>query len=242
MDLFTKRCAILAGSLLTTAASADMIKIADSVVDFSGVQGGAGWSYGWYADNDVMLSGETGSVNTANFNSFSYYSAPNAWWTHDTNSATSGGGSSPFYLTVVTAELMHASAPIPGAGNVASDVLWASRRWTSDISGQIQILGHIAKFDQGAILGDGTEAYILVDGVAVYHRTVAGNDYVGIDYALDLQVNAGSVIEFVLGSNETGLNDATVFTSEILGNPVPTPGAIALMGVGGLLAGRRRRN
>ena len=82
MDRMYKACAIVAGTLLTTAASADLIKVADSINEFSGVQGQDSWSYGWYAGDDVSLSGGAGSLDTAKFNAFEHYASGGGWWTH----------------------------------------------------------------------------------------------------------------------------------------------------------------
>lgn len=241
MDRIISACAIAAGSLLGSVASADMVKLADSRLEFSGVQGSDGWSYGWYADADIAHTQGFAAVNTANFQEFGYYAPGSGWWTHDSVSAGSGDGGSPYFLTVVTADAMHANAPIPGSQEIADDVRWASRRWTSDITGTIDIIGHIAKADQGSLLGDGIDAYVIIDGISVYYYGVEVGDYTGTDFSLTAAVSEGSVVEFIVGSRQSGLFDAVSFRSEIFGTPVPTPGALALLGAGGILAGRRRR-
>ena len=241
MDRKISACAIVAGSLLASAASADMVKLADSRLEFSGTQGADGWSYGWYAGEDIAAAPGFAAVNTAGFQTFSYYASGTGWWTHDAASASSGSGGSPFFLTVVTEEAMHANAPIPGSQEVGDSIRWASRRWTSEISGTIDILGHVAKADQGSLLGDGADAYIVVDGISVYHYGVEVGDYEGASFNLSVAVSEGSTVEFIVGARESGLFDAVNFRSEIYGAPVPTPGALALLGAGGLLAGRRRR-
>ncbi|RMH25608.1 MAG: hypothetical protein D6692_10620 [Planctomycetota bacterium] len=241
MDRIISVCAIAAGSLLGSVASADMVKIADSLQEFSGIQGVDGWSYGWYADADIAHTPGFAAVNTANFQEFEYYAPGSGWWTHDSVSASSGAGGSPYFLTVVTADAMHANAPIPGSHEIADDIRWASRRWTSEISGTIDIIGHIAKMDQGSLLGDGIDAYVIIDGISVFYYGVEVGDYTGTDFSLSATVTEGSVVEFIVGSRQSGLFDAVSFRSEIYGQPVPTPGALALLGAGGLLAGRRRR-
>lgn len=240
MDRMYKACAIVAGTLLTTAATADVVKVADSITEFSGVQGQDSWSYGWYAGDDVALSGGVGSLDTGDFKMFEHY-APAGWWTHDAASADAGLGATPFFLTVITADLMHSNAPVAGSTDVASEIRWASRRWTSEVDGNVTIDGSVSKYNYGGALGDGTEAYILLDGAVVYHYDVANDDFEGTSFSFDLNVLAGSQIELVLGANDDGLFDATAFAAEITGEVVPAPGVIALLGMGGLLAGRRRR-
>lgn len=240
MDRLIKMTVVAAGATFAATASADLVKVADSIQEFAGAQGVNNWSYGWYAEENVGLSNGSGSLNTSNFQNLEHFASSSNWWTHDAASAASGQEGSPFFLTVITAQFMHANAPIPG-GNIADESRWASRRWTSDISGEVQLLGQLAKVDQGPLLGDGVDAYITVDGQIAFHYAVAADDYAGTTFDLSLNVVEGSVIEFVIGGNESGLNDAVLFSSEIMANVVPAPGAVALMGMGGLLIGRRRR-
>ncbi len=241
MDRMILMGVLAAGSVFAASASADIVKVADSIQEFSSVQGQDGWSYGWYADDQVGLSGGSGSLDTSNFQEFEHYDGQIGWWTHDAASAASGEEQTPFFLTVITSQYMHANSPIAGEPSVATEARWASRRWTSDIDGQVQVLGRLAKVDQGPLIGDGIDAYITIDGEVAFHYAVAGDDLAGTTYDLTLDVNEGSVIEFVIGGNESGLNDAVVFTSEIMGDVVPAPGAVALIGMGGALMGRRRR-
>lgn len=242
MDRMLKACAIAAGTLITSAASADLIKVADSVSEFSGVQGQDSWSYGWYSDANVALSGGAGSLNTSQFKAFEVYESSTGWWSHDETSAGAGAGASPYFVTVITAELMHANAAIPGSGLVSSEVRWASRRWTSEVAGSILVEGDVSKFDYGVdMVGDGTEAYVLLDGEVVFHYSLGLDDFEGASFSLELDVLEGSQLEMVLGAKGNPLFDATEFSAVISTNVVPAPGALALLGAGGVLAGRRRR-
>lgn len=240
MDRLIQMSVLAAGAVFAATASADLVKVADSIQEFSAVQGQDGWSYGWYLGDTVGLSDGVGSLDTGNFQQFEHYDSEIGWWTHDAVSAASGQEGSPYFLTVITSQYMHANAPIPG-GIINDESRWASRRWTSDVTGQVQILGELAKVDQGPLLGDGIDAYITVDGEIAFHYAVAADDYTGTTFDMLVDVSAGSLIEFVIGGNDSGLNDAVLFSAEIMGDVVPAPGAVALMGMGGLLMGRRRR-
>jgi len=239
MDRLLQMSVVALGATLASTASADMVKVADTIDDFASVQGQDNWSYGWYAGSDVGLTGGAGSLDTNNFQEFGHYDSGIGWWTHDDASASSGSGATPFFLTVITSQFMHANAPIAGS-DVDGQSRWASRRWSSEVAGDIQITGQIAKVDQGPLLGDGAEAYVIVDGAVAYHYALGADDYAGTSFDLTVNVGEGSLIEFVLGGNASGLNDAALFTAKIDGT-VPAPGAVALLGMGGLLVGRRRR-
>ncbi|MEM9372736.1 MAG: PEP-CTERM sorting domain-containing protein [Planctomycetota bacterium] len=240
MDRMLQLGVFAAAAGMASTAAADLVKVADSIEDFSAVQTQNNWTYGWYHGDDVGLSGATGSLQTSNFQELEFHDAEQGWWTHDSVSASQGQEGSPYFLTVITSEFMHANAPIPG-GLIAEESRWASRRWTSSVGGEVQVTGQIAKVDQGTPLGDGIDAYVLVDGEIAFYYDVAPDDHAGTTFDLTLDVSEGSVIEFVVGGRESGLNDAVLFTSEIMGDVVPAPGSVALIGMGGMLIGRRRR-
>lgn len=235
--------AVAALATLTGSALATPVLLADSVADYSGTQGQGGWYYGWYASDDV--SSDFGGISTdvSNFRQLGSFDNATDWWAMDSNSA--GGhptsGATPGSYTVITPDLIHANAAYP-AGNISADPQWASRRWVSDFTGTLTISGHIAHYQYSALaLGNGTQAYILVDGQTALQYNVAPGDFTGTDYSITLEVTEGSVIELLLGANGSPLFDATIFTAQMRGDVVPAPGALALMGLGGLVAGRRRR-
>jgi hypothetical protein len=240
MNRLLQTSAIAAGTLLASTASAELVTIANSIADFSNTQGLNGWSYGWYTGDTIGLDDGAGTLDTSEFQAFGHYDSAINWWTHDAASAASGSGATPFFLTVITAELIHANTAIPGTG-VANESRWASRRWTSDMSGQVQVTGEISKVDQGTPAGDGVDAYVLIDGEIAFYYALSPTDYQGTSFDLLLDVSEGSLIELVVGGNENGLNDAARFTANIAGDVVPAPGAVALLGMGGVLIGRRRR-
>lgn len=228
-------------AVLVGSATAGVVA-ADSVADFSGVQGQGGWHYGWYNLEDLSVGDAGVSTSTASFNQFAHYDSGTGWWAIDPHSASGdqGGGATPGSYAVITATKMHGNAPFP-AGNVVAEEQWAARRWISDIAGTLTLQGHIAHDDyQQPMVGNGSEAHILVDGVSVYSFDVAFQDFVGTNFDFDIAVSEGSVIDFVLGAKGDPLFDATVFTARMT-TTVPTPGALALLGAGGLLTARRRR-
>ncbi|MCC5823138.1 MAG: PEP-CTERM sorting domain-containing protein [Phycisphaerales bacterium] len=240
MDTTCKVSAIVVLASLAGSVIANPILIADSVSDFSGVQGQNGWSYGWYSSENVN-AGSGFSVNMPGFNPFSSFEPMTGWWSTDPNSAASTpqSGAVPGTYAVITAELMHPHAALPGANLVAED-LWVSRRWVSNTSGLVTLAGSIAHHDYGGFMvGDGTETHILIDGVAVFSYDVAFQDFAGTSYSFDVNISQGSVIEMIVGAKDDPLFDATRFDMTV--TLVPAPGALALIGLGGVFAGGRRR-
>lgn len=242
MELATKAGAIAALATLCGAALANPVIIADSVADFGGVQGENGWHYGYYNLEDI--STESGvSVALSEFRQLSSFNASTGWWAVNAEAASGNpaNGSVPGAYTVITRSRMHPNAAWSTA-NVVPDEQWASRRWVSSVTGEITISGLIAHHEYfGAnMVGNGTIAHILVDGQSVFSYDVGLMDFQGTFYSLDLNVVQGSVIEMVVGAKGNPLYDATTFTMRV-STLVPAPGAMALLGLGGLMVGPRRR-
>lgn len=243
MDIATKVGAL--GALFACAGSAlaNPVIVADSVTGFSGVQGANGWSYGWYNLEDISLAEGTISTDTADFRAFEFYSAATGWWASDTDSAAGNpaSGAVPGSYALVTQIYMHAHAPVAGAiGSLVGEEQWSVRRWTSDAAGLTTLSGFIALANYGSALGNGTEAHVLVDGVSVYSYNLEAGDFEGTEFSLELELEEGSLVEMVLGSKGDPYFDATEFTVQ-MSRVVPAPGSLALIGLGGLAAAKRRR-
>lgn len=242
MELTTKVGAIAALATLCGTALANPVIIADSVADFGGVQGENGWHYGYYNLEDI--STESGvSVALSEFRQLSSFNASTGWWAVNAEAAAGNpaNGSVPASYTVITRSRMHPNAAWATA-NVVPDEQWASRRWISSVTGEITISGLIAHHEYFGLnmVGNGTIAHILVDGQSVFSYDVGLLDFQGTFYSLDLNVVQGSVIEMVVGAKGNPLFDATTFTMRV-STLVPAPGAMALLGLGGLMVGPRRR-
>lgn len=242
MELATKVGAIAALATLCGAALANPVIIADSVADFGGVQGENGWHYGYYNLEDI--STESGvSVALSEFRQLSAFNASTGWWAVNAEAAAGNpaNGSVPGSYTVISRSRMHPNAGWVTA-NVVPDEQWASRRWISSVTGEITISGLIAQHEYFGLnmVGNGTIAHIFVDGQSVFSYDVGLMDFQGTFYSLDLNVVQGSVIEMVVGAKGNPLYDATTFTMRV-STLVPAPGAMALLGLGGLMVGPRRR-
>lgn len=241
MDMAMKVGAIVALATVCGSVFANPVVIADSVADFNGVQGENGWRYGYYNLEDINTNDGV-SAAISEFRQLSSYDSNTGWWAVNAEAASGNpaNGSSPGSYTVITRSRMHPNAAWPSA-NVVAEEQWASRRWVSTVSGAVTLTGLIAHHEYFGLnmIGNGTEAHVLVDGEAVFSYDVGLMDFQGVSYSLDLNVSQGSVIELLLGSKGDPICDATTFTMRV--SQVPAPGAMALLGLGGIVVGGRRR-
>lgn len=171
--------------------------VADSVADFSAVQGQAGWTYGYYAT----------PPDSGTFQQIPAFEP------------TPGGGSTDGAWVVdklVSWAAIWQTGQHPGAETsscgkqVTAD--WAVRRWVSDVTGQVRLFGHVGKQVDGF---DGAIARIIVDGSEIYTRNVGGSDLTGVDYQVFANVSVGSSVDFVVSPHGSDCNDSIGFTAVV---------------------------
>jgi hypothetical protein len=211
--------AMMAGA---TSAGLAGFKIADSFEDFNGNQGENGWTYGYY-------NGNVGAAYTpADFELMTTWDASNnRWWVEN----TPGGA-----LTLVDSVFMHSWVfATEGQGNEQ----WAVRRWTSNINGPVEIDISMRRGPSNA-LGDGVRLHVFVDGVKQAVLGLNPANPSGVSLMLFQNISAGSVIDFALDPIDNALFDGTQFNAVIM-STVPTPASLALLGMGVLALGKRRR-
>lgn len=191
--------------------------IADSVAEFSEVQGQDNWYYGYY-DGDGPIP----------FSSADFELAPNLvsntegqWWMPQ---AGVGG-----YWTRVGQYYMHPNG-LTTTGDRQSIEHWAVRRWISEVSGKIDITGSLSDRDGG--LGDGIVGYISVDGVNILEQTILDGNHSGFDYAITVSVDIGSIVDFAVspGPDSSDIRDMTKFTAVI----TPEPATLIFLALGGI--------
>ena len=178
-----------------SAYAADYL-IADSVREFSDKQGQDDWYYGYYIypfqSSDFILMDEF-SANTWWVSNGTYWTSLHAFGGHPNGLITSGG-----------------RTPVEH---------WAVRRWNSEITGTITILGSFRKSNIGG--GDGTIGYIYVDGVEVWSYVADYDDYNGTIFEIEVSVSQGSTVDFAtspgVNSNDhaDGTNYSVVISSHI---------------------------
>ncbi|HUN82531.1 MAG TPA: thrombospondin type 3 repeat-containing protein [Phycisphaerae bacterium] len=177
--------------------------IADSVADFSGVQGQKGWYYGYL----VAPYGSDNFQPLTQFGRDSDYGIT-AW-----HEQLGVGG----YWTALAQTFVTPNGPTTCCGrqNVGQ---WVCRRWVSDRSGPVRLSGHIAKVAaQGCGGCDGERAKVFVDGVGVSDQFVDQTDATGVSFDIAASLNIGSKVDFVIDPLGYDGQDQSTFTATIRG-------------------------
>lgn len=215
--------------LAAIAVSAQCTIIADSVEDFSDVQGYEGWYYGYY----------DGPFEPSDFHLMTHYiadasygtSAPGAWVVDAAS-----------YWTAIWDEAQSPNGQ-DGLGRQPGEQ-WAVRRWISTVGGNLNISGRIAQLNNppGQIPGgDGVTAHIVINDTEVWSQWVSGYDVAGINYSADISCLPGSTIDFILSPGANGVCDHFTYTATISVVPEPASFLALLCGIGGLSVLRRKR-
>ena len=176
--------------------------LADSVADFSLVQGERGWLYGY----------DNGSIDT--FTLLPRISVITAyvpvsgdvwdcWVTAD------------MHWTQIFQLGAHPNGTDSSVPSVSVEER-AVRRWTSNYSGNIRITGELAKIDVTPGGSNGVDALILVDQLEVYSVSIGGEDAAGLSYEVNAAVRVGSTVDLVLDAHEgSDHHDLSRFTAVI---------------------------
>jgi len=177
--------------------------IANSVADFSLVQGERNWRYGYVEPGtspEFQLMTQIATVDG--------YTPPSgeAWPTW----AVQPGQ----YWTKIFEIGAHANGVITSQGRQPVDQ-YAVRRWTSSVAGSVTLTGELAKIDT-TTSSNGVDARIAVDQVVVYSQFVNGDDSSGYTFEVPVTVHLGSTVDFVLDSHaQNDVADLTRFTAAI---------------------------
>lgn len=170
--------------------------IADSVSQFTSVQGMHGWFYG-YLEPDNGNTFTEAEVYVSNGADPGWYALPDArTW------------------TFMDATTMHPNGEITTGGREPLEQ-WAARRWVSTVEGNIRIAGDLSKYYVDGT-SSGIAGYIYVDGVMVWAWYLEGWDEAGISFDKVAAVSVGSTVDFVLDPWESDdRSDRSMFTSQI---------------------------
>lgn len=185
--------------------------IADSVAEFSNVQGRDNWSYGYW-NRGTDADGIYATSEYFPFANLLFRTATQKW---DLNTTVAN---------VPPTELSNIGAR-PAGTSSGSFRHVPIRRYTSEVTGELRIDGTLADLNAA---GDGAVGRILVNGVEVYAQTV-NND--SVNYSVTVAVASGQFVDFLIdagpASNDTG--DETQFTANIfsLSGPPVEPAVFA---------------
>jgi hypothetical protein len=179
LNICTTSSTCRAGTCVATEP-AGPCTVADSVADFATVQGERGWYYGyWFASNDTD---DTYQPST-DFLQLAYNAGTGGWRPPDYEA--SGPNFTWAYLQWWGGH--------PGA--IPAHKL-PVRRWVSPVSGRAEVELHHAKSDASG--GDGTRAILIVDGVTMLSRDVAGTDGVGFVEFVPIELSIGSTVDLMI--------------------------------------------
>jgi len=225
--MFRLNVAILSISALAVVTPVQAQVFADSVAEFSSVQGQDGWFYGYYdRTNDV------GGIYApaTDFQQMTQYGVSPDEWTVQEGT----------FWTRLGEQGGHDNGVITGGGRTEVEH-WAIRRYVSEATGTVTLSGNLAKLNTGG--GNGIVGRIFVDGTQAYSQTVNFNDAVGFNYSFDVAVGIGSTLDFILDPNASNDQfDGARFTAKL--TAVPEPSALAAFVIGavsGVVLLRRRR-
>lgn len=216
MRIASTLCSLLFGLALTsseqscTAASI----VADSIVEFSGEQGKAGWHYGFY-DGDAPAPFAPGD-----FEPFPLYDGTR-WLIKD------GVGG---YWTELTAREAHPNGSTTSGGRLGANH-WAVRRWVSDSDGVHAINGILADVsDYPAQLSsvNGVIGHVFVDGVELLKLPIRDGEQT--TYSFYAHLSVGSIVDFALDARPISAassatvdhSDWTTFTAQVIKAPEPS--------------------
>ncbi len=176
--------------------------LADSVADFTLVQGKRGWYYGF----DTGTS-ETFALLTRKSIVTAYVPASgdvwDCWVTEDT------------HWTQIFQLGAHPNGT--DTSTPSMPVLErAVRRWVSTYAGSIKITGEMAKIDVTIGGSNGVDASVVIDGLQLYTTFIGGEDGGGLSYEVRATVHIGSNVDFVLDPHEgADHHDLSRFTAVI---------------------------
>lgn len=224
---------------LAAALPAQAALVADSVLEFSGVQGTDGWSYGYFNHT------AQGAYATGGFTTFALYDNGGSRW--KATDAQVGANNNVFL------NIDRFGGHPAGLGPESQDAnIWAMRRWVSDVDALVRMDFDLRKLNTNPSAG-GITGHIFVDGIEIFSRFIASDDGVGFQSYFMLDLDVGTVIDFAIDptgilvpgrgdSVESARADGTHFSARITTAEVPEPATIGLV-LAGLCAGawRQRR-
>jgi hypothetical protein len=173
-----------------TTALPQIGPLANSVAEFSGVQGQSNWFYGYY-----NKAGDTDGV----YNPDTDFSTTDTNWTFTSGSWQLGAAGNPTAnppWTTVGASSWH-----PNGSNSGGEQ-WAIRRWISPVAAQLHIVGTLTHTGTS---GDGTRLHVIVDGTEVGLVPVFRNTN---EFAVNATVRAGSKVDFALDAGASAQDGA----------------------------------
>ncbi|WP_197527962.1 PEP-CTERM sorting domain-containing protein [Posidoniimonas polymericola] len=186
------------------------IVVADSVAEFSSVQGQDGWYYGYY----------TGAPSSPDdfIPMTEYDPIEQAWKVDDSLPA-------PVYWTMLDRFGGHPNGSYTSSGRTPAEHR-AARRYVSEVAGLVTIAGELADRDPypGTL---GARGHIHVDGVQRFITNLPDGS-LPIGYSIEADVHVGSIIDIVINPAADDYADLTRFTA-VITTIAPEPTQLGLL-------------
>ncbi len=180
---------ILSVTADTSGVGGSVELLADSSLDFSGVQGHNGWYYGYYDQRDDVENGNA-VYDAEDFIQFDDSVWNGRAWDLVDNPAIGRG---PWV------ELTCPGGHPSGNGQGDDSVHWAVRRWESMIAGEVEIDCFFFRQDSG--IGDGAVGRVFLNGVQLASRFSLGT---ANHFTLKAKVAVGDVLDFAIDADGPG--------------------------------------
>jgi hypothetical protein len=207
---------------ITGIGTAHGVVVADSIAEFSNIQGQDSWAYG------VFVAGTDATAltpySTAGFQHFDDFDiVGNNWLASD---ALVGAQNNEFLNLGATGA--HPTRLEPGAQDT---IIWAVRRYESEVAGLYDLNIDPKKNNFDNPVGGGITGRIFLDATEIFMQFIAKDDNIGVQLKLFVDLEVGSFIDFAIDS--TGVTPSlggTVFirhgrmvlTSPSLSRPLPS--------------------
>ncbi len=178
--------------------------VADSRVEFSGVQGAHGWHYGYQEGNAAYTA--------ASFTECAGGEGHGAW--NGTTQQWNGTAWAWAATSAMAAALQTPTDATPGPQR------FPVRRWVSDVAGQHTIVGSFQSLD-GA--GDGVLGRVHLNGTLIHIVLADGKTK---SFSLTVPLQPGDAVDFVVTSGplDDDTHDATALTAQVFAGAAPGTG------------------
>ena len=177
---------------------AGALVLADSVADFSGVQGRWGWLYG-YIDPITSPSFQAMQVFASSGNQMKWFVDPQRFWTAlGSDSGHPNGTQTPNDKERVVHHVV--------------------RRWLSNYEGDVRITGSFSR-QQPSDAGNGVSVEVRVDGRTVWSMTLDAVPGARLDFDIAATVRELSAIDFYADAQGNDGADEFAFNALILRVP-----------------------
>ncbi len=169
---------------------------ADSIADFSTVQGSNNWFYGYYGGTSATPYKTGDFQQMASIVPGGGYGGATAWFVLNGT-----------YWTCLFNTGGHPNGITTSQGR-ATLQQWAVRRWVSPISGTIRIYGVLADLDNSS--GNGVIGHIIINGSELSNYTI--NNGGRTNFICNAVVSVGSLVDFAIDPRDNNdYADSTTF-------------------------------